>query len=48
MVNKAVKTKERKRHLTFQKKLNFHNSQIFRKFREFENLKNFTGINFRE
>ena len=43
MVNKAVKVGTK-----FESKWNFHNAQIFRKFHEFKNLKNFAGINFRE
>ena len=43
MVNKAVKVETK-----FQSKWNFHNSQIFRKFREVKNLKNFSGKNCRE
>ena len=43
MVNKSLKVEK-----TFQNKLNFHNSKIYRKMREFQNLKNLADINFCE
>ena len=50
MVNKAVVMffERGKRYFTFQKILNFHGSQIFKKFCKLKYLKNFAGMNFRE